>query len=537
MLVGRSEPSDFVRNIVTLNRPCKARKIKCGEEKPKCLNCERQGEICDYSIRLNWGGRTKMKGSDTAQELVFSNESSGARSQDGTTPHTTSGYASGTAIETTPSKPQSPESHSPLEGYRAYAQQQARNDVLSKPDAYSMKVRPRSPVLQTEHAPVPLLPATSGTSMIDPVLIRTRNANTDQKDESSRHLGMHVRPSGDVKDLHPPPLLRDRTNGVAYPSPAESGVDSPPSSLNPTGSNLGGPNLFLPNPQMPPPFQSLPSWSYSSNPRKKHEDVPLQVEHKSKRIRLSPSLDYYEGLQPSQATFQTNNFTGGSSRSMASHTSPYTAIQQNPHSPLHTYTNISLTPTTSSVASDDSHARLGPRPSTQLLLESPDLRRLSVKSLLSDDSTANSPNESAILTSPYATPSASSPIVSYGLDRGFPDLDLPNNNDSIALSSSTPAVVDPQNSEVEGAVDDNYFPAEFGFGIHGANHASGHGSYYAKPVLVTIPRSLGALPATLQDNPMNLLYFHHFLNHTARILVPHDCSENPFKSILPQSKH
>lgn len=36
---------------------------------------------------------------------------------------------------------------------------------------------------------------------------------------------------------------------------------------------------------------------------------------------------------------------------------------------------------------------------------------------------------------------------------------------------------------------------------------------------------------------MNMLYFHHFLNHTARILVPHDCSENPFKSILPQSRY
>ena len=35
-------------------RPCKNRKIKCGEEKPNCVNCERQGDTCDYSIRLNW---------------------------------------------------------------------------------------------------------------------------------------------------------------------------------------------------------------------------------------------------------------------------------------------------------------------------------------------------------------------------------------------------------------------------------------------------------------------------------------------------
>jgi hypothetical protein len=32
---------------------------------------------------------------------------------------------------------------------------------------------------------------------------------------------------------------------------------------------------------------------------------------------------------------------------------------------------------------------------------------------------------------------------------------------------------------------------------------------------------------------MNLLYFHHFIYHTGRILVPHDCPENPFRTVLP----
>ena len=39
--------------------PCKARKVKCGEEKPSCQNCVKAGETCDYSIRLNWGGRSR----------------------------------------------------------------------------------------------------------------------------------------------------------------------------------------------------------------------------------------------------------------------------------------------------------------------------------------------------------------------------------------------------------------------------------------------------------------------------------------------
>lgn len=56
------------------------------------------------------------------------------------------------------------------------------------------------------------------------------------------------------------------------------------------------------------------------------------------------------------------------------------------------------------------------------------------------------------------------------------------------------------------------------------------------PVQITIPRRLDPLPQLLLSNKKNMMYFHHYLHYTARLLVPHDCSENPFKSILPQSK-
>ncbi|SPO00835.1 related to acriflavine sensitivity control protein ACR-2 [Cephalotrichum gorgonifer] len=36
---------------------CKSRKVKCGEERPACVNCQKAGHSCDYSIRLNWDGR------------------------------------------------------------------------------------------------------------------------------------------------------------------------------------------------------------------------------------------------------------------------------------------------------------------------------------------------------------------------------------------------------------------------------------------------------------------------------------------------
>ncbi|GAW12275.1 hypothetical protein ANO14919_016380 [Xylariales sp. No.14919] len=51
---GAPEPKRRSRNGCW---PCKNRKIKCGEEHPACVNCQRTGETCDYSIRLNWEGR------------------------------------------------------------------------------------------------------------------------------------------------------------------------------------------------------------------------------------------------------------------------------------------------------------------------------------------------------------------------------------------------------------------------------------------------------------------------------------------------
>lgn len=177
-------------------------------------------------------------------------------------------------------------------------------------------------------------------------------------------------------------------------------------------------------------------------------------------------------------------------------------------------------------------------PSSQHLQDSNDFRRLSVKSLLSEDSPADSGNgidnnfPGKLNIGPFTYQK-----TTYGIDRGFPDLDLPHNNDMIALNGVTPtmATVELDRNEGDLGNDDSY--SEFGFGLNaceGFNEGSG---YYAKPVTVSISRSFEPLPPTLQENPMNLLYFHHFVNHTARMLVPHDCSENPFKSILPQSAY
>ncbi|KAL2868769.1 transcription factor domain-containing protein [Aspergillus lucknowensis] len=117
---------------------------------------------------------------------------------------------------------------------------------------------------------------------------------------------------------------------------------------------------------------------------------------------------------------------------------------------------------------------------------------------------------------------------SYGMDCGRPDMDLGKNDDHSAIDvgdaldmfhsqTSSPAS-SPRNPQLEreGSIVDR---SKY--------------DYYALPVPVNIPRCLSPLPASLVKVPINLMYFHHFLNHTARVLVPHDCGDNPFSSVLP----
>lgn len=116
----------------------------------------------------------------------------------------------------------------------------------------------------------------------------------------------------------------------------------------------------------------------------------------------------------------------------------------------------------------------------------------------------------------------------YGFDYGRPDLDLNKNDDYAALDVSHPL----KSSRLKGikSVDPlmDSFP--------GGYSESLRSTYYTSPVSVDIPRYLSPLPTTLLKNPINLMYFHHFINHTAQMLVPHDCEDNPFSSVLPSSK-
>jgi hypothetical protein len=118
----------------------------------------------------------------------------------------------------------------------------------------------------------------------------------------------------------------------------------------------------------------------------------------------------------------------------------------------------------------------------------------------------------------------------YGLDSGRPDQDLTFNNDHAAIDINYALDLISarwHNQEASQSATSQPIPKVQ------AQFCSG---YYASPVPINIPRYLSPLPSSLLENPINLMYFHHFLNHTARMLVPHNCDNNPFISVLPSSK-
>jgi hypothetical protein len=105
--------------------------------------------------------------------------------------------------------------------------------------------------------------------------------------------------------------------------------------------------------------------------------------------------------------------------------------------------------------------------------------------------------------------------ITYGYDTGQKDAD-------VSLSSEPTFILPLIRNEVN-SLYSNQGPVLLG------------SRYFEKMVPITVPTSL-LLSSTLSENSMNLLYFHHFINHTARLLVAHDCERNPFRTLLPRSQ-
>lgn len=253
-------------------------------------------------------------------------------------------------------------------------------------------------------------------------------------------------------------------------------------------------------------------------------DSPTDQPAPSKRVKLDPTLEASDLAEkrlysPPSSTVETVPLAF-----------KFPAPASNPSS-----SGSPLTPAASSTYSDEGH-RHPPRSDF-----SPDLRRMSVHSLLSgpgrsqDDASSYQSFQSSPGWEPGKPPHLNG-FKFYGIDRGLPDLDLGKNDDDHALGTGyTPLSQQEQLDTPIGEFDTDLFSTEFAFGVETSETNEENRSYYTKPVEICIPQHLEPLPPKLVKNPMNLLYFHHFLNHTAKVLVPYDDPQaNPFRTTLPK---
>ncbi|PQE11704.1 hypothetical protein CJF32_00004872 [Rutstroemia sp. NJR-2017a WRK4] len=462
---GAPEPKKRSRNGCW---PCKARKVKCDEARPTCVNCSKQGETCDYSIRLNWDGRGKKKPQDGvgAGQINFS----------ATSP-----------IDTAP-KDAGQLSTEPFTAFQSFA-----------PGS--------TPVVDHNARDTEYPKQTTETTMIDPALMLAVASPT-----AALMPEYHSGP-GQLHLQHPQSFERYHS-GVSVPPVSPMLVDAPNRSQE-MGNELEDPGthssaastsnksvgfLDIESPISTPPY-------YRSAIGTPAADASL--DRPSKRVKhdsLTPSSSM---LPPSQPRTLYNDEVQASSSQLPS--------------PRAISSNFGV---------DSYRSRRPPQGSDQL-------RRLSVNSLLSGPPEGQLPAQSpgSVQNSDHES-QGWSPSVSdvyrdtetWGVDRGFIDLDIGKNDDANATSGMSPKAVR-QNQELIIGSPGIASPVEFGFGMESSDTALDV-RYYDKPVPICIPRALEPLPTKLLENPMNLL--HHFLNHTAGCLIPHNCSSNPFRSILPQ---
>ena len=306
---------------------------------------------------------------------------------------------------------------------------------------------------------------------------------------------------------------------VEYESASEPGVgqDDPlfsPDTVNPTFS-------------LPPPFKddvSEPSTRTAPVASKSYltgDGMPLQPPFKRLKYSADTLLDSPRLTQGSSPASLSESVSG-----------------TNPNF----YSSTSLLPLDSPVtpAASSSYSEDDTRQSSRSGQPSPDIRRMSVNSLLTGPPGPSYQQDfnssgSAKRRSQETPLILAEPTSYYGVDRGFKDLDMGKNDDMNAITGSSPKLSrDLKDFLNDGTADDDDCATEFGFGVETNDLDYGPGGYYDKPVFIRIPRNLEPLPSKLRENPMNLLYFHHFMNHTARVLVPHDDPvSNPFRTVLP----
>ncbi|KAL1852244.1 hypothetical protein Plec18167_006057 [Paecilomyces lecythidis] len=471
---GAPEPKRRSRNGCW---PCKGRKVKCGEEKPSCLNCQRQGETCDYSIRLNWEGRTKKK---------------------------SGGF-----------KP-----YSPISGIASFEHQVPQQFQVFSSSNY--QGRP-SVSLDVRDSRSPAQDAVSGlhSQHVSPTTITGSDHADGPSWSPSNQEPTYATSDWTKQDITTPP--DGFWQGTVDPRPSET-TESYPAYDQPSDMSLravGSPQLsafgitgtFI---SQPTSFLRQ-SWNVQpETPKSPSVGDERGPAYSAKRMRLSNyPMSSPIGYDANKTVSLMNSPASIGDRSILHGTNSDTySVERHQSTPL--------SPASLPGVSGDGDINRSSK-SFASVDESITLRRVSVHSLLSRSTEPDRVLRTNSRSELKLDGRISSAAVNYGYDYGYTDLDLNKNDDNAALEDA--------DLEEYRSNDETIAPSQTTFTV--GDDVGLKGDYYRRPVPVTIPRYLSPLPPALLENPINLMYFHHFMNHTARILVPHHCSENPFVSVLP----
>ena len=390
------------------------------------MNCDRNGDkVCDYSIRLNWDGRAKRKGTSTPEPM-------------------------------TPERCPDPGLGAPVFSNSALFSRNS-SDVGSLGE-------------------------------IDPAIVLA------ELPFSSRDAPQPSPQFSKFKGYVPP-----GTTPRSEPRPSTSGSNKRKSQ------------------QEDEPF---PEQDYFRNPLENGE-LPLQGDDEQplKKTRYGSDTSTSDSW-----SMQNQGYMTATTSNSGSSISPYTfqhTIEGPQEQSLAKFSDEDfVAPMKPTAPSQEGYFRM-PSTGASVPFASNDTRRMSVNSLLiQEEAQANKQGR-------HYRRNSNENSRFYGIDRGLPDRDIPDNDDAHILDVVTPTLYSMGFGDTEDEV-----ATEFGFGLSSNKVAS-----YENDLHVRIAKSLHPLPTMLHANPMNLMYFHFFIEFTARILVPHDCPANPFKVILPQSKN
>lgn len=501
--------------------------MKCGEEKPRCSNCERLDEECDYKIRLSWGGRPlkkKQLDNNNGQDPSGDDQSQfipGA-GQFSINPHFPAPQTFVTASTSNGAQRKPPV---PRVGNGKKTNMSNFQTVFAVGET---SVLPPPPPPAAPPQPPAVKPA-NGVAQVDPRLSISIPASQAQhgRSQSVSQAPVTQRPSAPTR--HNSTSYGWGQHGLPPHSAASNGSFDDSNGRNDHGYSPYTPTTGTYSPQTASPTShhynphSPQGHMGSSSPDSPYAVLTSSPEQHTKNFHHPPPIVTSPPMpkkvrtttsptQPppnSPFIFGRHN-TGYGGTSMPGHTSSIAETL-----------DYMSTPTTSAPLSSiaDLHHAMGHSTVTGVDMGSHTImRRVSVENLLS-----------APLPTSY----------SNGYDRypsdmdGFKTEDIPSTQPD-SLQYNVGQETDDED-EVEEIIRDDLQLDGSGFGsalqVNGFNGAYRMNSYLD----FAIPGRLDPLPQLLRGNKKNRMYFHHYLNHTARLLVPHDCSENPFKSILPQS--